>query len=105
MESEAESSVTCPKCGHLNDPDAESCVECQCHLLVVCRDCGTKNQRADKKCAECGAELHRIKRKRRKTKLFQDGRVVRLMIVGGLLVVGIGVWVLLRMYVFKEPVQ
>ena len=49
--------MTCPTCGHENQPDAHFCASCGSPLEVTCPSCGRANPRGTRYCASCGLQL------------------------------------------------
>ena len=51
-------SLTCVKCGTVNDESANFCIECGASLKrITCSGCGTENPAAAKFCGQCGVKL------------------------------------------------
>jgi hypothetical protein len=50
-------SIACPKCDHVNSPDAKFCSQCGGALQQNCRGCGEANEPGAKFCAYCGHSL------------------------------------------------
>src|ERR1044072_1739163 len=54
----AEAGVTCPKCGHQNNPSAKFCVECGTKLgPATCPNCQNELPPGAKFCNECGQKI------------------------------------------------
>jgi hypothetical protein len=51
--------VACAKCGNPNQPEEDTCTECNASLNVICGQCGHLNRRIKSRCASCGSRLHR----------------------------------------------
>jgi len=51
--------VVCAKCGNPNQPEEDTCTECNASLNVICGQCGHLNRRVKSRCASCGSRLHR----------------------------------------------
>jgi ribosomal protein L40E len=96
MESHSVEQIVCPKCKHVNDPMAEQCAQCQGHLYIQCRSCGMKHPRQSKRCSECGAELHRIKRKRREHRLYFKNGSWKFILLGLVITLAVLAWIIMR---------
>jgi class 3 adenylate cyclase/predicted ATPase len=52
---EAQDTIRCPSCGHINRPEQRYCAQCGRHLGQACPSCGTLSDPDEKFCGHCGA--------------------------------------------------
>ncbi len=82
--------VKCAKCGCRNDPERDSCAECNASLYVDCGGCGLTNPRSYSRCTACGERLHRrfwrLRYRLQKLPLLRNG-FNPLLVIGFLLVI------------------
>lgn len=52
--------LICPKCGTVNDADAQHCKDCGTRLAVSCPRCGTTNLADVNFCTKCGDDLRSV---------------------------------------------
>ena len=49
--------MNCPKCGQVNDQDAQFCENCGSILVLACVQCGSPNKPGAKFCKKCGTSI------------------------------------------------
>lgn len=52
-----ESTIVCPKCGHINPAGKKTCESCQTKLVRTCPKCGKEISLWDRYCPNCGEKI------------------------------------------------